>query len=848
MRSFFALTILLLVSTAAYGHGVRKSPPVVFACTGSSPALSAPDTGNAVTNGANFQLCINAAVLGDTITLTAGATYNSPTAAEGFRFPNKGAGSTYINIVSSNPASRPTDLSTYPSLDPATGYPRRVTTAEAVGMPKLVGTDEGYPALFFNLSSHHYNLVGLEVTNATVIQYQVGLIRTGGGGQESVFSDFSHHLIFDYLYVHPWENASPTEDYEYGSVEKAFLLNGYDFTITHCAVQGFTGYSESNHALRLDTNAILIGSGTGDILIQNNLLESMANNIFTGGSGGMINPTHATTITGAVITQAGGSFTTTLASTTDLEVGDFFAIYNENINGRGNCNPAYQGGIVGCISPPSNAKITAINHGTGVVTASGGLRMNLGYRKNYINIFNSSGSYPAGMSGTFTLTWEGQTTGPITYSSTKATLMSNISTALIALSNVDAADFQMVDDPDWGVYVNFGEYSAIVGATCPSVDQFCGDTWAYPATMTEMTGNGAGLTGGTSPTLYVHWKGQEYGSGLRTEAGDEPDNGSEAWWEGYGLNNIQMKQNIIAKYDAWYQWQGAQKGYLEFKAGTNMLLDGNLFFWDGDDEPQGPGALVLTPHQDGGCTWCVITDLTVSNNWFQTGGFAGMQLQDAIWWGPISENIIFTNNLQTAPQTGSQPEFASAMSSGYMTMTHNTFLLGNTRFIQGYSAMDGDSGSATNIIRDNIVRAGTGLYCLIPLPAPGQADDCWPGSTSENRQNLLIDDQGWIGPFSNPFAEYWTQWADFWPTQFYNNSISNIKFVNAPATFGTKYGNYRLQADSPYHNAASDGTDVGVDFDAMAVAAGVNWFPTSASLGSVGVSGKVSVGGRVIIK
>src|SRR5690242_8682355 len=61
-----------------------------------------PDTGSMVQNGTNLQAQINAAVLGDTLVLTAGAVYLAP--AGGFTLPYK-TGSGTLTIESDDMAS-----------------------------------------------------------------------------------------------------------------------------------------------------------------------------------------------------------------------------------------------------------------------------------------------------------------------------------------------------------------------------------------------------------------------------------------------------------------------------------------------------------------------------------------------------------------------------------------------------------------------------------------------------------------------------------------------------------------------------------------------------------------------
>jgi hypothetical protein len=92
-------------------------------------AVVVPTGADPATNGINFQVAINNAKLGDTIILTAGATYYTPV---GFGFGPKSGGvgtdADYITVQSSNMAGCPAEGV---QVNPAT---------HAAAMPKLVGS------------------------------------------------------------------------------------------------------------------------------------------------------------------------------------------------------------------------------------------------------------------------------------------------------------------------------------------------------------------------------------------------------------------------------------------------------------------------------------------------------------------------------------------------------------------------------------------------------------------------------------------------------------------------------------------------------------------------------------
>lgn len=89
--------------------------------------------------------------------------------------------------------------------------------------------------------------------------------------------------------------------------------------------------------------------------------------------------------------------------------------------------------------------------------------------------------------GTFTLTFEGQTTAGIAYNATAAT----VQTALLALSNLDTGDV------------------TVTGGTLPGTPVVAAFGGAYEGVNVDvMTGDATGLTGGTSPAVVVTTTGE----------------------------------------------------------------------------------------------------------------------------------------------------------------------------------------------------------------------------------------------------------------------------------------------------------------------------------------------------
>src|SRR6266513_2970221 len=207
-----------------------------------------PPSGNTivVNAGDNLQTAINSAVPGDTIVLQAGATFTGP-----FTLPNK-AGSGWIYIQSSAYASLP---------PPGT----RVSIADSVFMPKIVGTAAEGDAIHTNAQAHNYRFVGIEIGPA-VGQYISNLVDIGNG--ETALASLPHDITFDRCYIH----GDPIV-----GGRRGVAMNGASVAVVDSYVSDF----KENGS---DTQALWSYNSPGPVKIVNNFLEASGENVMFGGS------------------------------------------------------------------------------------------------------------------------------------------------------------------------------------------------------------------------------------------------------------------------------------------------------------------------------------------------------------------------------------------------------------------------------------------------------------------------------------------------------------------------------------------------------------------------------------
>jgi hypothetical protein len=231
---------------------------------------------NVAANG-NLQATIDIAQPGDTIVLSAGATYTG-----NFSLPNK-AGPGWITIRS----SAMDDL-------PATGT--RVTPAHSSRMAKLMapalppdvnGARTALHALTTTNGAHHYRFIGIEFTIDPLATTNSGVVVLGSGSQ--TVAQTPNNLVFDRCYIHGNPTANVQNGMRLNSASTAVIdsyfdqcqANGTAFE-SHC-IGGYNGpgpYKLVNNTFSSATIPVIFG---GALTTNANIPSDMEirNNHFT---------------------------------------------------------------------------------------------------------------------------------------------------------------------------------------------------------------------------------------------------------------------------------------------------------------------------------------------------------------------------------------------------------------------------------------------------------------------------------------------------------------------------------------------------------------------------------------
>ncbi len=253
-------------------------------------------------------------------------------------------------------------------------------------------------------------------------------------------------------------------------------------------------------------------------------------------------------------------------------------------------------------------------------------------------------------------------------------------------------------------------------------------------------------------------------------------------------------------------WQGdsrwVEKNFIESKNSTRVLVDGNVLENSWVDGQVGYTLALWSVNQDGRCLWCITSHWTFRNNLIKNAS-AGVNLT-SVYALPGRVNSVpmhhvsITNNVWLGLTASNR--FMQMDTIPFTTIEHNTAMYpGGAAFVFGFKGP-----AASIVIRNNML---SGYYGVTAYWGGGAAAwaDVGAGAGSVWMKNVVQTQFGWIDP---PMA--------YGPT-----TVEEIGFVGG-TDLTSSIDNLVLTALSPYHNLATDGTDIGANIAAVkAATAGV---------------------------
>jgi hypothetical protein len=238
------LVLFFALCQVGFGRTLPSDPalPQVYIDT-TYPAV----TGRSimVNSGGDLQAAINAASPGDEIVLQAGATWTG-----NYTLPaNGGAG--WVVIRSSGLSALPSGA--------------RVGPSQALSMAKIQSPNSA-PAFTTAASASYYWLAGLEITVASSVTTNYGLVNFGTGSETQ--AQLPSYEVVDRSWVH----GTPV-----CGCKRGVQLNG----ATQAVIDS---YISDIHVVGQDTQAICGWNGPGPFKIVNNYLEAAGENVMWGGT------------------------------------------------------------------------------------------------------------------------------------------------------------------------------------------------------------------------------------------------------------------------------------------------------------------------------------------------------------------------------------------------------------------------------------------------------------------------------------------------------------------------------------------------------------------------------------
>jgi hypothetical protein len=255
----------------------------------------------------------------------------------------------------------------------------------------------------------------------------------------------------------------------------------------------------------------------------------------------------------------------------------------------------------------------------------------------------------------------------------------------------------------------------------------------------------------------------------------------------------------------WYwkdhaNWFGAGmvvKNLAEFKNAQRVLVDGNVFEYSWGDAQNGTAVLFTVRNQSGTCNWCAVQDVTFTHNLVRHAG-SGIETtgSDDSHISLPDNRILIQNNVLTdinsATWNGDGRGFLNLTGGGVAGLSSDNIILDHNSIFANAACMYlGDSGKIVTLQWTNQMCLYGSYGVFGGNVGPGSIAFSTYVVTPVYNYSVLLTTSG-------------TSDGTPWPSGTFWNTTSGAGFTNYAG------GNFQLLASSPYHNAGTDGKDIGV--------------------------------------
>lgn len=274
-------------------------------------------------------------------------------------------------------------------------------------------------------------------------------------------------------------------------------------------------------------------------------------------------------------------------------------------------------------------------------------------------------------------------------------------------------------------------------------------------------------------------------------------------------SDIEIRQNYFKKPLPWKTASGQGKAWsvknlFELKNARRVLIEGNLFENNWVNAQSGFAILMTVRNQEGGAPWSVVEDITFVNNVVRHSA-SGIYIlgHDDNWPSEQAKRIHIGNNLfdDIGGTTWGGGGILLQLIGGAtdVVVDHNTaFHAHNVIMAEG--VVHPRFVFSNNIVQQNqygIIGTGTG-------PGLPTLSAFFPGAIVTG--NVIVGGEK----------------SSYPPANFFPEKLADVGFARSD------HASPRLGATSPYHGAAANRTDIGVDVDALERAAAPVHTPTQA--------------------
>ena len=698
------------------------------------------------------------AVDGDTIYLHAGDTYTGH-----WTIPNKGTLTTGITIRSDAPTASV----------PASGI--RVSPSNASFMPKLVGDSTSDPIFEVAASADKWTFRYLYFAGTPQGFNQMVKIGSnecvaGGFCQEFESQEPTRITVDQCLLI-----ADPIKGQKRG-----IEVGGKTIAITNNYMAGMAGLGQ-------DAQAVSGANGHGPLTITNNYMEGAAQTFIWGGDDPRIRTVMTVsgtpTTSSAAVTVSAGGVSGATHNLSELSIGQVIAIATTGGTMRRHTILRSKSGS-GTTGTITFDPIPEVPDVPGDIR--GGVMMTgVTFANNYC---------------TKPLKW----LLPILDQGVKdsATPNNPVATASTSGGTLAAGTYtyyvQAYTSNGYTGNSEFGTATQAVSATLSGTGQIT-INWQPPTDASKVT-NYRIYARGATPTMFFT---VPVGTNTFTDTGTT----------GTATTSVTKPS----------YWQ--IKNLFEIKAASNVTVTGNIFenHWAGSDN--GYAMWIKSTNQGSACEFCGSRDIVIEKNifrhvdgWLEIQGIEYTTGNKVDMPPPLTNvtarnNLIFDSGAQWAlskggtvgsvyaTQISSYPPATGFPGSVNIQIYHNTIIHTSS----GAIAISGARHTGF-VYRDNLVRRNS-----FGIHGDGQGEgtgslDAYMVAPYTVTKNAIAG----INTSSYPAGNFGPTVTN-WENEFVNMTYTGESDADGPADF-------HLRSDSTYHNAATDGTDVGANIDTVLTA------------------------------